>query len=243
MRDPQYSSIDPKTGNVTFSGPSEVMKGDHSHMPSRTAAYQPGDERGHVQASSLGGTNSPSNVVPQSADVNHAGYYSLESGERSALQGGASIQSEKTAIVNGHPGDRPSAFQVNDTVTYADGHTETLHLSFANESYAAQQAWNEASAALPDTFSDPAPGGAAQDAMSPDAYAQLMEETDACLPNIDEEYAPADSSGVPSAEAWDSSISADGDTIATDGASVSADAESDGIGADAGDCGSDPDPD
>lgn len=194
---PEYSAVDLKTGNITYSGPLEITKGNHDHMPARTDAYLPGDERGHVNASSLGGGNTSSNVVAQNSDVNHGAYYSMEQGERAALQNGATIDSNKVAIVNGQPGDRPEAFMVSDTVTYADGHSETLHHSFTNESYANQQAWNDQSAALPGTFDAPNPGDGLRDSMSPEAYADLMERTDAELPGIAADYAPADFSGVP----------------------------------------------
>ena len=46
-------------------------------MPYRTDAYLPGDERGHINASSLGG-NSKDNVVAQNAELNHGAYYSME---------------------------------------------------------------------------------------------------------------------------------------------------------------------
>lgn len=198
MRNPEYSNVDPQTGNVTYNGPLEIMKGNHNHMPAKTEAYLPGDEKGHVNASSLGGSNNPSNVVPQNSDVNHGGYLSVENGERNALQSGASIVSEKTAIVNGQPGDRPTVFTVNDTVTYADNHTESIHNSFSNESYTAQSEWNEISAALPDTFDGAAnPGDSLRDSIGTTSYAELMEEADASLPNLDTDYTPADFSGLP----------------------------------------------
>ncbi|MCD7756454.1 MAG: DNA/RNA non-specific endonuclease [Firmicutes bacterium] len=218
MRNFEYSSVDPKTGNVTWEGPLSIEKGDHTNMPSRTEAYLPGDERGHVNASSLGGNNSRANVVPQNSDVNHGGYLSVENGERSALQSGASIESKKTAVVEEQPGDRPSSFSVNDTVTYPDGHTEAIHNSFTNESYASQEAWNETSAALPGIFDGPNPGDGLRDSMTPDAYAGLMEETDAALPNIADDYAPADFSGVPDSTDLGGSITTEtdvGDTGAT----------------------------
>ena len=31
MRNSSYSTVDPENGNITYSGPLEVMKGDHSH--------------------------------------------------------------------------------------------------------------------------------------------------------------------------------------------------------------------
>ena len=214
MRNPDYSTVDSKTGSVNYHGPSEIMPGNHSHMPSRTDAYLPGDERGHVQASSLGGTNDRSNIVPQNADVNHGGYYSMEQGERSAIQNGATVQSDKTAYASNQPGARPDAFMVNDTVTFFDGHTETIHHSFANESYADQEARNEQSAALQDTFEAPNPGDSLRASMSTEEYSSLMEETDVSLLNIGDEYAPADFSGIPAAEVCDFDIATDFDNEA-----------------------------
>ncbi len=207
MRSSEYSAIDSKTGNVSWEGPLSLEKGDHSHMPSRSNAYLPGDERGHVNASSLGGINSRANVVAQHSDLNHGAYYSMEQGERTALQNGATVQSEKTAVVNGQPGERPTAFSVNDSVTYPDGHTESIHHSFANESYATQDAWNHSCAALPGTFDEANPGDSLRDSMTPEAYSEVMAETDASLPSISDDYAPADFSGVPDASEGSSSTS------------------------------------
>lgn len=239
---PEYSAVDPKTGNVTYSGPLEITKGNHDHMPARTDAYLPGDERGHLTASSLssfGGGNTTSNVVAQNRDVNHHGFIGLEKGERSALRNGADINSEKTAVVNGQPGDRPEAFMVSDTVTYADGHSETLHHSFTNESYANQQAWNDQSAVLPGTFDAPNPGDGLRDAMSPEAYADLMESTDAELPGIAADYAPADFSGVSDsvAEAGPAAGSASDSSAEANAGTSDAD-----VGTDGG-AGADTDPD
>lgn len=197
MRNPEHSSVNPNTGDVTYNGPLSLEKGDHSHMPNRTGTYLPGDERFHVNASSLGGDNSRNNIVAGHRDVNHGAYLAVEKGERTALQNGATIESEKTAVVNSQPGDRPSTFTVNDSVTYPDGHTESIHHSFTNESYADQAAWNDLSASLPGTFDAPNPGDGLRDSMDSDAYASLMESTDAELPGLDAEYAPADFSGMP----------------------------------------------
>ena len=241
MRNSKYSSVDPKNGDITYNGPLSLEKGDHSHMPSRTNVYLPGDERGHVNASSLGGINSKANIAPQHADLNHGAYYSVEQGERTALQNGAMIESEKTAVVNSHPGARPVTFTVNDTVTYADGHTESIHHSFTNESYANQSAWNDMSASLPGTFDAPNPGDGLRESMDSNSYASLMEETDASLPNLAADYAPSDFSGVPDSADVGSDVS---DSIGTD-----SDAGSGDCGADAstdagdGDGGASADPD
>ena len=50
----KHNDVDPKTGTVTYRGSCEITKGDHSSMPRRTDAYLETDERGHLQASSLG---------------------------------------------------------------------------------------------------------------------------------------------------------------------------------------------
>lgn len=73
------SYINPDNGNVSWNGELSIQKGDHSNMPYRTDAYLPGDERGHINASSLGG-NSKDNVVAQNAELNHGAYYSMEQG-------------------------------------------------------------------------------------------------------------------------------------------------------------------
>lgn len=153
----------------------------------------------------------------------------MERGERNALKQGAEIMSEKTAVVNGQPGDRPNTFVVNDTVTYADGQTQQIHHSFVNEAYADQQAWNDASAALPGTFDAPNPGDDLREAVgSPEAYADLMERTDAELPGIAADYAPAEFSGVPDAE-----MAAE-EAVQTADAGVETDAQAeDGVDADA----------
>lgn len=239
-----YSTVDPRTGSANYNGPSEIRPGDHSHMPSRTSAYLPTDDRGHIQASSLGGSNGRENVVPQSADLNRSkgAYYNMERAERSTLKDGAEIHSDKTAFASNQPGQRPDAFIVNDQITYADGQTQNVHLSFANLTNSQQAQMNAEVESLP-VADTPNPGDGLRDSMSPDAYGELMAETDSQLPSISDEYAEADYSGVPaSAEAWDSGFASDTDfspTADCDGASTDAGCDSD-AGADAG---ADSDPD
>ena len=234
MRNPEHSSVNPNTGDVTYNGPLSLEKGDHSHIPSRTDAYLPGDERGHVNASSLGGVNTRANVVAQHSDVNHGAYLSVEKGERTALQNGATIESEKTAVANSQPGDRPSTFTVNDTVAYPDGHTESVHHSFTNESYADQAAWNDISASLPGTFDAPNPGDGLRGSMDSESYASLMESTDTEIPGLAEDYAPADFSGVPDSTDTASATADNGVGNDTASGDCSADSGGDGGSSDAG---------
>ena len=192
-----YTVVDSNTGTVTSHSNLEITKGNHKGMPSRTSAYLPGDERGHIQASSLGGSNDPSNIVPQHHDVNRYGWRDMERGETDALKNGASIDSTKIAYVDGKSGDRPSAFMVNDKITYPDGHTENVHLSFSNESYADQAEEERIVASLGDEIYDAPNPDAARESMSPEEYKALMEEADQVDFDIRDEYAPADYSGLP----------------------------------------------
>lgn len=223
MNTNHHSFVAPNTGNVSWKGNLSIEKGDHSHMPSRTSAYIPGDERGHVNACSLGG-GTTDNIVPQHYDVNHGAYYSMEQGERNALHNRATIDSSKTAIVNSQPGDRPEVFMVSDNVTYSDNHTESIHHSFTNASYTEQQSWNDQSAALPGTFDGPNEGNVFANSMSSVEYAELMENTDAELPGISEDYAEADFSGVPGIDSAAFDIDA---TVSGENAVASVDADSD----------------
>ena len=183
-----FSSIDDKTGNVTWQGPLSIEKGNHNNMPSRSDAYIAGYERGHVNASSLGGDNTLANIVPQHRDLNHGAYYSMEQGERITLRNGASIDSTKVAVANGN--SRPEVFMVTDKVTYEDGHIEMIHHSFTNASNAEQQLWNEQIAALDNIYEVPNPANELRNSMSTIAYSELMEDTNMILPNIVEEYEP-----------------------------------------------------
>lgn len=227
MRSNTYSSVNPENGNVTWDGPLSLEKGNHDHMPPRTAAYLPGTEKGHVNASSLGGNNTIDNIVPQYAEVNHGVYYSMEQGERNALQNGAHIDSVKTAVINGQPGDIPEAFLVSDHVTYSDGHAENIHFSFTNASYADQQAWNDICTELPG-FDMPNPGDGLRESMSVEKYADLMESTDAALPSIADEYAATETANV----SGELQVTTDDDSAASNDASTTASAVSTDASAD-----------
>lgn len=226
-------TTDERTGTVTYRGATEITPADRHGMPARTADYPPGYDRGHLQAVSLGGNNSKQNIAPQHADVNRAkgGWYGVEQGERAALKGGATVQSEKTAFKS-DPSALPEAYLSNDAVTYRDGHTETISHSFTNISHSERQAMNEQSAVLPDTFDAPNPSDSLRASRSSEDYAALMDETDQALPSVAEDYAPADFSGVPASAAAEN---AESNAAQTD-AAIGTDAEAgDDAGDDAGD--------
>lgn len=196
-------SID-SNGSITVRSNLKLQKSDHSHMPPRTEAYRPGvgdsykeklhsmDERGHIQASSFGVGNEKWNVVAQNYDVNHYGYREIERGETDALKAGASIDSTKIAYVGSKPGDRPTAFMINDTVTYPDGHVEHIYNSMSNESYAEQDEDERILNSIPWDDDTPNPD-AARESMSPEEYEELAAEADEVVESFDirDEYAPA----------------------------------------------------
>lgn len=215
MSNTKTNTVDPKTGTTTYQGPSQITKGNHNYMPSRTSAYLPTDERGHIQASSLGGSNSRNNVAPMSKDLNHGSYLHMENAEKSAIQNGATVQSEKTAFVSNQPGGRPDAFMVNDTITFSNGNTQTVNLSFSNMQNDQQAAINDEvstqASSLMDEFSNPGDVGRAS--MTTEEYAELMEQTDASLPNIADYYSEWDYSGTPAAAAETATATADWDGV------------------------------
>ena len=190
-------NIDPESGTGTFSGPSELTRADRSNMPARTSVYLDTDERGHNQASSLGGDNSPLNVFAQARDLNHGSYFDMEQGERNSLKGGAQIHSEKIAYTTEGPGSRPSAFMVNDTVTYADGRVQNVHYSASNIMNAEHESYNalaDEHTDLMDEFDNP--GDTLRDSMSEADYSALMSATDAEMPNVADMYQEADFSSL-----------------------------------------------
>ena len=183
------SALGSSNSTVSYSNP-EITKSSHKGMPARTDAYLPTDDRGHILASSLGGSNDPSNIVPQDRDVNRRGYRDLERGETDALKSGATIDSVRTVAREGRPDSRPSAFMVTDTVHYPDGHTEQIHSSFTNASYAEQREWDAIAATIPDDYDPPNPGDKLRESMSPEEYDALMDETDQYLTSLRDDYAP-----------------------------------------------------
>lgn len=248
MKENSYNTFDPENGTKAYNGPSELTEGNHNNMPARDGSYLPTDERGHIQASSLGGSNKPDNITPQAKDLNHGSWYNMEAAERDALQSGCTIESEKTAFSSNQPGGRADAFTVNDSITFPDGQTQTVNMSFANMQNSEQASINEEvntqASDMLDEF--PNPGDSLRDSMSPEEYGELMEETDAALPNIADYYAEWDYQGAPGSTAetdeptadWDGGVSAASD--AGDVGAVSADdpgADADGADPTGGDDG------
>lgn len=221
MAEDKTNTVDPNTGTKTYVGPSEITKGNHDNMPKRDSSYLPTDERGHIQASSLGGSNKPENIAPQSYDLNHGSWLSMENAEKAAIndeKNPATIQSEKTAFASNQPGGRPDAFTAKDTINFADGNTQTVNLSFANMQNDQQAAINDEVNAQTESLMDEYanPGDTLRDSMTAEEYAELMEETDAALPNIADYYSEWDYQGNPTVSETETST-ADWDGVTADG--------------------------
>lgn len=156
-------------GTKIYRGEVIDTRGDHSHMPPRTAEYTKELERGHIHGSAEGGTSDPNNIAAQYRDLNRGVYRHMEQGQLDAVRSRSRVTTEKIAYQNGR--NIPDAFMVNDTVTYPDGHSEHIHMSFTNASNADQEAWNSA-----DTHSLQDAGSSGPAYMSRAEYNRLMDE-------------------------------------------------------------------
>lgn len=153
-----------------------------------------GDQGGHLVAAQHNGPPISENLFAQDGRLNQGGFKSLENAEHRLIsdpQGKAEIYTERTAFVsNVHAenGNRPDSFMVNDNIRYADGSVQDVHLSFSNMTVQEQEDINQVleTSILPEDISNP--GDTLREFMSPEEYAQLMEETDTVLPNIRDEF-------------------------------------------------------
>ena len=189
-------TVNPETGTTTNTSDLQITPGNHDNMPARTEAYEPTDERGHNNASSVDGSNEKNNVFPQSRDLNHGAYLQMEKGEKDVLKANGNIHSEKTAFISNQPGGRPDAFIVNDHVTHANGVTQDVHFSFTNLSNAEQESMNASLQNHTDMLNDPNPGDTLRDHMSAEEYSHLMETTDSSMPGIRDSYSNDWTSGI-----------------------------------------------
>lgn len=180
-----------ESGTVTVKDPSLAVipsKLNPGRLPDKDDSYLPGDERGHIEARSENGLNQKPNIVAQAHDVNHGPYLQMEKGEKNAVLDGATVFSEKIAFVSNQPGKRADAFMVNDTITYSDGKTSDIHLSFQNIQDAEQESFSDTAYQNSDMLNAENPNDKLRDKFSVDEYGELMEATYKELPNIADEY-------------------------------------------------------
>lgn len=196
---------DTETGTTTASGRLQNLPATRNTAAQRAAggaARLPTDQGGHLVAARFNGPSTQENLYAQSGNLNQGVYRTMENAEANLLAQGATIDTERTAFLSGS--SRPSAFLVNDTITYADGKTSEVHLSFPNLSTSELEEIDEEMSRF-DIPDDPNPGDTLREEFSPAEYAALMESTDASLPGIRDMF------DEPSAGTSTSSPTAEGD--------------------------------
>ncbi len=190
-------SIDTENGTTIATGRLQDVKAERNAQLQTKAGgelRESGDQGGHLVAAQHNGPPISENIFAQDGRLNQGVFKSIENAEHrliSNTQGNAEIYTERTAFVsNVHviSGIRPDAFMVRDNITYADGKVQDVYLSFPNMSVQEQEDINQVLETSILTEDTPNPGDALREFLSPEEYAQLMEETDTMLPNIRDEF-------------------------------------------------------
>ncbi len=183
-------SIDTETGTTTARGDlqsEKALRGGKMNISGKLST----DHDGHLVAARANGPMIPENIHAQNSQLNQGTYKRVENAEQRLLADNATIQTERTAFttnLQGENGERPSAYMVNDRITYADGQTQDVHLSFANMSRSEQENLNQSLDVHSDMLDVSNPGDVLRDSMLDMEYASLMESTDTELPGIREEF-------------------------------------------------------
>lgn len=146
-----------------------------------------GDQRGHLIAAQEGGPNKGYNMTAQNGNLNQGQYKTVENAEVSLAKQGYDVNTSKTAFVSNQEGGRPDAYMINDTITSPDGKTQSVNLSFQNESRAEQEAQNqmlENEVDIDDSLSI----NPLRDSMNTTEYSALIEETNSSLPSLKDSF-------------------------------------------------------
>lgn len=143
------------------------------------------DDKGHLIAAREGGVAADYNVSAQDRGLNRGAYKTIENSEVDLANKGYTVETEKTAYVS-NPGEKPSAYMVNDTITTPDGKTHTVNNSFTNLSKSEMDEIDKSMQDIPmDDYPNPDP---LRESMTPEEYNQLMEETDQYLGSVKDDY-------------------------------------------------------
>lgn len=143
------------------------------------------DDKGHLIAAREGGVAADYNVSAQDRGLNRGAYKTIENSEVDLANKGYTVETEKTAYVS-NPGEKPSAYMVNDTITTPDGKTHTVNNSFTNLSKSEMDEIDKSMQDIPmDDYPNPDP---LRESMTPEEYNQLMGETDQYLGSVKDDY-------------------------------------------------------
>lgn len=181
-----------RENSITAKGIVQDKTASREGMSNIPSAGQ-GFHKGHIIAAQSNGAAVKENVTSQAADLNQGTYKKIENAEMRLVRNeSAQIYTEKTAYFsNKNEGlPRSDAYMVNDTITYANGHENNVHLSLPNIPAAEQEQIAEESIQIAfDNVNAANPEDTLRDEMTVEEYTTLMEETDMGLPNISDEYA------------------------------------------------------
>lgn len=169
---------------------------------------QTGDQRGHLIAAQEGGPNKGYNMTAQNGNLNQGQYKTVETAEATLAKQGYDVNVSKTAFVSNQEGRRPDAYMINDTITSPDGKTQSVNLSFQNESRATQEAQNqllENEVDIDDSLSI----NPLRDSMNATEYSALMEETNSSLPSLKDSFDMQNATEISYEQASESQTAAD----------------------------------
>ncbi len=193
-----YTFATDQNGTVTVTGDlqSETAARDGAMQANAGgSARLATDDGGHLVAARANGPAIEQNLSAQDRNLNRSSFKAMETAEQNAIKGGAKISTERTAFVSNDVAvdgsRRPDAYIVNDHITFSDGKTQDVHLSFSNMSKAEQAQMNEQTSAIFDT-GESNPGDGLRGQMTTEEYTQLMEETDPELPSFQDEFSEWD---------------------------------------------------
>lgn len=199
---------------------------------------QTGDHRGHVIAAQEGGPNKGYNMTAQNGNLNQGQYKTVENTESALAKQGYDVNVSKTAFVSNQEGGRPDAYMINDTINSPDGKTQSVNLSFQNESRAEQEAQNQMLENEVD-IDNSLNINPLRDTMNAEEYSSLMEETNSSLPSLKENFDMQNTTEISFEQAsesqtlMDSSVSESSGCDASSGANAGCSSGVDG-GADGG---------
>ncbi len=187
---------------------------------------QTGDHRGHVIAAQEGGPNKGYNMTAQNGNLNQGQYKTVENAEAALAKQGYNVNVSKTAFVSNQEGGRPDAYMINDTINSPDGKTQSVNLSFQNESRAEQEAQNQILENKVD-IDNSLNINPLRDTMNAEEYSSLMEETNSSLPSLKENFDMQNATEISFEQASESQTSVDSSVSESSGCDAS-------LGADAG---------
>lgn len=152
------------------------------------------DQGGHLVAAVHNGPAIRENLFAQDSHLNQSQFKVVENAERSLIankDSPASIYTERTAYMS-HPkqnnGARPDAFMINDTITYANGNRQEVHLSFSNMTVNQQENINQELERNINIEDISNPNDELRNSMTSWEYADLMVKTDTELPELKQEF-------------------------------------------------------